>query len=458
MSATDTTVHTPDSYRLPTTGPWANAWKIALGIGVLGVALAALGWSMDSRRFAFSWLFAFMGVLTVGLGGIFFVFIQHLTASGWSVSVRRLGEFMLTGLPIMAILFLPVVPYTAELFEWDAHASHGDASHGDDNHGDGSHGDSGHGEGSAEAVNHGATHAVDKGVEQDHHTDASAPFHELHEELLAHKKPYLNKPFFLGRAAFYFLSWIALTLFFFVFSTRQDYSRDKSITALFQKASPAAAALFGITLTFAAFDWMMSMEPTWYSTIYGVYVFAGGAITSHAVVTLLALGLKKQGALGNVVHTEHFHDLGKMTFAFVVFWAYIAFSQLMLQWYASIPEEVAYYHQRWNVPGWKHVSLFLVLGHFLIPFLFMMSRNIKRRLSLLGVGSAWMLIMHMVDIYWFIMPNYDRSRFSPHWMDVACLLAVGGLYMTVVFAVMRRHSLVAVGDPRLSRAIHHVSG
>jgi hypothetical protein len=221
-----------------------------------------------------------------------------------------------------------------------------------------------------------------------------------------------------------------------------------------QSAAPVGLIIFGLSLTFAAFDWVMSLEPTWYSTIYGVYIFAGAAISVHALLIIVTLGLKSRGLIGDAVNVEHYHSLGKMMFGFIVFHAYVGFSQMMLQWYANIPEEIVYYHARWHAVGWKGVSFFLIFGHFVLPFLYLISRVIKRKTPLIAFGAVWMLVMQVVDIYWFVMPNAAVS-FSPHWLDIACLLAVGGAYFAVVFFLMRRFNLVAIGDPRLSRALAH---
>ncbi|MCA9581782.1 MAG: hypothetical protein KC416_08295, partial [Myxococcales bacterium] len=176
------------------------------------------------------------------------------------------------------------------------------------------------------------------------------------------------------------------------------------------------------------------------------------------------------GILGDAVNTEHLHDLGKLTFGFMVFWAYVSFSQMMLIWYAGIPEEAVYYHLRWGDHGWTSVSIFLLVGHFVLPFFFLMSRNVKRRLALLGIGTAWMLLMHVVDIYWYVLPHFGNNaivadfaqsmeqglqvRFEPSLMDVAALMAVAGVYLSVVFSIMKKYPVIPVGDPRLSRSLH----
>jgi hypothetical protein len=277
----------------------------------------------------------------------------------------------------------------------------------------------------------------------------------LHHELMEHKAGWLNVPFWAARGIGYIAIWLLIGLAYFRWSTAQDRSKDHALTRKMQWWAPLSTVVLGLTLTFAAFDWVMSLVPVWYSTIYGVYVFAGSAVAIFAAVIVVALSLRQHGHLGNAVHVEHFHDLGKLLFGFTCFWAYAGFSQWMLIWYAAIPEELIYYHSRWDEGGWKTVSMLLILGHFAAPFFFLISRVPKRKLAMLGFGASWMLFIHVVDMYWFVMPHAP-GPFSPHWMDLACLLGVGGAFLAVVFFVMRKFPLIPVGDPRLSRSVHFV--
>ena len=428
----------PTDYRVPENNAWAHAWKIAAVLGVVGLILSAVGWGEDPRRFAFSWLFAFMAVLTVALGSLFLTFITFLTGGGWAVSSRRIAELFAAGIPILALAFVPVWQGRHELYEWAA--PHG----------------AGHGEGHAQE--HGGAHGAESGhgdsdeAEGSHH---SGPQTALHHELMEHKAPWLDESRMLAGALLYFLIWIGLAFFYFGQSTKQDETSGVEHTRAMQRFAPLATILFGTSLTFAAFDWVMSLEPTWYSTIYGVYIFAGCAVSGYALVIAVALGLQSKGLLGDAMRVDHYHDLGKMLFGFIVFHAYVGASQLLLIWYANIPEETVYYYYRWHAQGWINVSVLLILGHFVGPFLFLISRNTKRSLSLLGFGAAWMLAIHVIDIYWFVMPNYARGELVPHWLDVACLLAVAGTYLSCVFLLFKKYPLIPTGDPRLSRALNH---
>ena len=169
----------------------------------------------------------------------------------------------------------------------------------------------------------------------------------------------------------------------------------------------------------------------------------------------MTYALKSAGILGEAVQTEHYHDLGKLLFGFLVFWAYITFSQFMLIWYASIPEETTYYHARWN-EGWQTFTLALALGHFVFPFFFLISRNIKRRVQLLAFGAGWLLVMHVLECFWLVMPYASETgSFELHWMDIAAVLAVAGSYLAFVFFRMTQLPLIPVGDPRLARSLRH---
>jgi hypothetical protein len=448
-----------DPYRVPVGNAWDNAWKVSAVVAVVGILALGFGYGSDPHRFAFSWLFAFIAFLTIALGNVFFVFISYLTGASWSVSVRRVAEIAGAAIPVFAVLFIPVWFSRYELYEWAQlelaeraaeHEIHGDAGDGllapDVAHAQ----DHAHEPGEAHGEEHGAGHG-------DAHAEHT-PQHALHVELMEHKTHSWLTSERIGIASFlYFIIWTLLAWFYFWRSTEQDLSKDPRHTVILKRFAPISAIVFGLSLTYAGFDWVMSLEPTWYSTIYGVYLFAGTVISGFSFLILLTMGMKSKGLLGNAVNVEHYHDISKLTFGFIVFWAYVGASQMLLIWYANIPEETVYYYYRWHVQGWKGVSIALILGHFFLPFVFLMSRQVKRRLPLLAFGCTWMIVMHIVDIYWFVMPNVDRTKLSAHWMDIAALLAVGGSYFTVVFFMLRRYPLIPIGDPRLHRSLSHES-
>jgi hypothetical protein len=375
------------------------------GFGLLGVGavLAAAGWASDAHRFVEGYLVGFFYVLTLCLGSLFFVLIQHLTKAGWSVGPRRHAEWVSSFLPFMALLFVPIALSAPNLW----HHWWGDASH--------------------------------------------------HDELLAKKVAFLNPTFFYVRAVVYFALWFVMSRFFAATSRRQDVTGDAGLTKKMQVWSAPSVLFFGLSISFAGFDWLMSLDPHWYSTIFGVYVFAGSLVAGFAVLSLFQVSLQKAGILQKVGTVEHRHDLGKQLFGFTVFWAYIGFSQFFLIWYANIPEETVFFTRRWFVDetgahnSWMPVSLALVFLHFWIPFFLLLPRTVKRTYLGLGLGASLLLFAHYVDLYWVVMPNFD-PEFHFSWMDLGgLLLPLGGL---VAWIGVRagKDPVYPLKDPRLSEA------
>jgi hypothetical protein len=267
---------------------------------------------------------------------------------------------------------------------------------------------------------------------------------------------YLNFPFFLARAVLYFGVWAWLALRLSSWSARQDLDKDAGHTRKMRGISAPGMVLLGVTTTFAAFDWIMSLDPHWYSTIFGVYFWAGSIVGSLAAQTVLVILLRSVGVLNAAVTAEHLHDLGKLLFSFVIFWAYIAFSQYFLIWYANIPEETVWYARRLE-GGWLGVALALVLGHFALPFVILLSRSAKRNSLVLGLVALGVLGFHYVDLYWQIMPQFLPHNPVIHWLDGATLVAILATCGLVVLHGMRRHPLIPVGDPQLEESLqlHH---
>jgi hypothetical protein len=388
-------------YRIPDNSPWARAWKVAAGAGGLGLACSIAGYTSDHRRFAFAYLMGFLTVLTMVLGSTFFVLLQHLTSAGWSVTVRRTSEFFLAGAIILPVLALPNLLSLNELYPW------------------------------------------------------------WHEGKLATKLGYLQPAFFFLRAALYLLAWLWVSTRLFRYSTNQDQSGDPRWTLQLQRMAPLATLVFAFSLNFAAFDWFMSLEPNWYSTMFGVRLFATSALLSFALNILVTLGLRRAGISKTAIHVEHFHDLGKLLFGFLVFWAYISFSEFFLIWYAAIPAETVYFHRRWDSDSWRVVSISLVVVKFIVPFFLILSRNAKRNQVLLGAGACLIVALHLVEMYYWVMPHFQEGgiafSFTGIVTDLGCVLACVGLYLAVVFRRMLNHPVIPVRDPRLQRAIHFVN-
>ncbi len=379
-------------------GLWARLPRVGLILAIVGLGSAFATSGGHHDRLLFSYLVAFMFWLSFALGGMFFTLVQYITRAGWSVVVRRLGEHVMGTLPVFALLFIPIALGVHDLFHW---------SH-------------------AEAV--------------------------AHDELLQHKAAFLNPGAFYVRAAIYFAVWTFCGTWLWRLATSQDDGDGAKILRKLQTLSPVGLILFGLTMSFAAIDWMMSLDPHWYSTIFGVYYFAGCVIAICALLILMALLLQRSGRLQGVVTAEHYHDLGKLLFAFMVFWAYIAFSQFMLIWYANIPEETAFFAHRWE-HGWKNVSLFLVIGHFAIPFLFLLMRDVKRHAAGLITATVWLCAMHYLDMYWLIMPAFGDGHFDFKPVDIMTLIGVGGVFVATLAWRVSRTRLVPVNDPRLQESL-----
>jgi hypothetical protein len=442
-------------YRIPAGSAWQHAWKMAAAVGVVGLVIGAFGYTLDPRRFAFSYLMGFFTVLTMLFGSMFFVLIQHLTFAGWSVTVRRTSEFFVAGAIIVPLLALPNLLGREQLYPWWNHGAEGVAhaqEHGPASERAPARARVGRERGAEIAEAHG---------EEVKEVGETGPEHSIEEKVVSEKLPYLNSTFFYLRAVLYFLAWLWLAARLFGYSTAQDKNGDPQWTVKLQSFAPKATFVFALTLTFAAFDWLMSLMPTWYSTMFGVRVFAASVVLALALNILVSLGLRKSGAIKDEINVEHFHDLGKLMFAFLVFWGYISFSEFFLIWYAAIPEETAYFHLRWDNPTWMMVSVSIVAVKFIIPFFMVMSRNAKRSFGLIGLGAAWIVTLHLVEMYYWVMPFYHEGHFpfsvTGLMTDLGCIFGCVGIYLAVVFRRMLNHPVIPLRDPRLSRAIDFVN-
>ena len=257
-------------------------------------------------------------------------------------------------------------------------------------------------------------------------------------------------PFFLIRAALYFGSWSIIALFYYRGSSGQDATGDPAVSARLRRLAGPAIIVLALTQTFASIDWIMSLTPHWYSTIFGVYFFAGSFVGFIALLSVVASAMRGVGLLDTVISAEHLQDIGKLLFGFTAFWAYIAFSQFFLIWYPNLPEETIWYKERLE-GSWSTISLLLMAGHFGVPFFYLMGRAVKRRGSTLAVGGVWLLAMHYVDLYWQVMPTLHPEGVRPSALDVAAFLAVGGCFVAAAGWLMRRQALVPTTRPEACR-------
>jgi hypothetical protein len=367
-------------------------------IGIAGSLLLARSIDGGGDYLFETYLVSFAFYLSISLGALFFVLLQHVTRAGWSVVVRRVAEALASNVWLMALLVLPVIYGMGHLYHW---------------------------------------------------TDAAAA---AHDPLLAGKVGYLNTSFFLIRLAVYFVLWGLMASFFHRTSVKQDTSGETALTLRMERLSAPGMIVFALTLNFAAFDLLMSLDAHWFSTIFGVYYFAASVLGFLAVIPTILYAMQWRGILANAVTVEHYHDLGKLMFAFVVFWAYIAFSQYMLIWYANIPEETMWFLKR-QTGDWAAVSLILLFGHFVVPFLLLVSRMIKRRPMALAVTGLYVALMCWVDMYWLVVPEFSPGVARFGLLDVLVFLAMGGVYSVAMLLWLRRNSVIAEKDPRLEESL-----
>ncbi|HBL31629.1 MAG TPA: quinol:cytochrome C oxidoreductase [Acidobacteria bacterium] len=395
-------LHT-DALHLPPGHSWHRLPTVGLTLAAVGLggslAFGLLGGTEARHQLWHSWLVGSLFVLGISLGALFFVLVQHATQAGWSIVVRRLAENVMGALPYLALLFVPLaVLGLGDLFHW----SHPEA------------------------------------VQSD--------------PLLQHKAAYLNVPFFLIRTFASFAIWSVLAVWFSRQSRLQDETGDHEITRRMRRRSAPALILFALTVTFFAFDWLMSLDPHWYSTIFGLYFFAGSVMSFFAVLALVALAAKRQGLLTLVLSDEHQHDVGKLLFAFVAFWAYMAFSQYLLIWYANLPEETSFFAKR-MVGTWSIAGTVLALGHFIVPFFFLLPRTIKRNATALRLAALWLLAMHLLDLHWLVMPNLHPAGMAPGLLDALTLIGCCGVFLAAFGGALKRRALVPLRDPRLPESL-----
>lgn len=362
-------------------------------------SFAVLLWGalLDPKQTAFSYLFGYTFFLTICLGGMFWVLVHHAVDAEWSVVVRRQLENMASLLIVMAILFIPFIYFAPKLWYWMTKAPGADP-------------------------------------------------------LLDAKWPYLTREFFWLRAVFYFAFFVVSSTLLRAFSIAQDKDGSPRFTILNRRVTFSSALLFAVCLTFAAMDWLMGLDYHWFSTMWGVYIFAGSALSSMCVLVLIITALRSAGYLRNIVTIEHYHIMGKLMLAFTIFWAYIAFSQYMLIWYANIPEETIYYLIR-NTGSWWYLQLLLVGGHFFAPFLLLLPNPGKRSPAFLCGMAVWLLIMHAVDIYVIVLPALHKNGASPSFMDLFALLAIGCTLAAVFLKKLGEASLFPAKDPRLAQSL-----
>jgi hypothetical protein len=377
----------------------------AAAVGVLFTAAALAGLFMDRKAALFSYLVAFTYWAGIAIASLILLMIFFAFRAKWMVVVRRPLETMATTVPLFLLLSAPILLNLGEIYSW---------------------------------VN----------------PQAAGIFNAEQLEMLHNKHKYLNPEFFVGRTVGYFVIAGFIAWRFFGLSTRQDVSGDVMITQKQRSLGTGGLPLLGVVVTFAAFDWLMSLNPLWFSTIFGVYYFAGSFLSAIGVLIIVVSMARGKNLLGTYVSIEHIHNLGKLLFAFTCFWGYIAFSQMMLIWIANLPEEVPFFMVRFKEP-WSLWSIALVIGHFVIPFALLLSRDLKRKPVRLSLVAGWVLLMNLLDLFWLVMPTFDEHRALIHWSLPCAVLGLGGLAVAFGLWRLRGHYTVPVKDPYLEVSLRY---
>src|SRR6266581_6219030 len=370
-------------------------------IALVALALSVVGAFVNPHQLSYSWLFAFAFFFTLCAGCFFWTIVHHATDAEWSVVVRRQLENIAALLVVLALFFVPILLLRHHLYAWMD-------------------------------IPRGAEHSLDS------------------------KRAYLNWSFFLGRAVLFLGFFAVAALALRRFSVRQDKDGNPRFTIGMRKVAFISLPMFALCLTFGAFDWLMSLNYHWFSTMFGVYIFAGAAGSSMSLLVLVITALRQAGYLKDVVTVEHYHIMGKWMLAFSIFWAYIGFGQYMLIWYANIPEETQFFITR-NTESWWALSMLLVVGRFFIAFPILLMRSIKKDPHQLSIVAGWILCMQMLDIYLIVLPALHGTGFHPSIWDLLSVVAIGATLGFVYLRMVPRTSLFPVRDPRLIESLTTVN-
>ena len=371
--------------------------RAAIAIMSLGALLVILAFVIDPSRASFNSIINFMFVLSIGLGTLFLTGLEYIVGAVWSVPFRRISEILAATLFFVPVLAIPVLLNMHGVFHWTHH----------------------------EAV------------------EADA--------ILSGKAPYLNETFFLIR---FIVIFIVIWLFYKIItgrSQKQDLSGDQNLTRKNIRTSAAMMPVFGISITILAVDWLMSLEPHWFSTIFGVYYFAGTVLAALSALSLFVINLDKKGYLSGITK-DHYYNLGALMFAFTNFWAYIAFSQFLLIWYANIPEETFWFIHR-GEGSWLWLSIGMIVIHFVVPYALLLSQPAKSNIKVIKFTAIWLLFAHLYDLYWLVMPNFSKEGAVFGWIEIVFPIFSVGLVLTVFYFAAKKKNLMAVGDPKMQRAM-----
>ena len=374
----------------------------ALIIGIAGLAASAIGALMNVDQFVHSWLVGFLFCLGLSLGSLGLLMLQHLSGGQWGLVGRRVFEAGSRTLPFVVLLFIPVALRLPTLFEWAR-------------------------------------------------PDAAE------NAIIQAKAGYLNPTFFIVRAVIYFAFWLILVTLLNRWSAEQDRGQGTTPadSVKFRTVSAPGLLFLIITVTFASVDWVMSLDPEWFSTIFGLLTVVGWGLTTFALTIIVLSKLEQSGVATDILKPRHFHDLGKLMLAFVMLWAYMSFSQFLIIWSGNLPEEIPWYVRR-TTGSWGYVAVALVIGHFAFPFILLLSQDLKKRSKMLARVAMFIIFMRLVDVIWLVEPEFRGGTVFPiHWMDITLPLGLFGVWLFVFTRNLRSRALLPRNDPYFKEAFAH---
>lgn len=372
--------------------------KRAYVIGGVGLLAAVVGWILNAEQFYESYLWTYLFWLGLSIGSLALLMLHHLVRGSWGFALQRILEAGARTFPLLILLFIPLVFGLEELYPW-----------------------------------------------------VTAEVHEEGAELFR-KATYLNVPFFLARAVLYFSIWTLLGWLLARWSARLDDVTDLEAIRRMRRLSGPGLVVLVVTFTFAAIDWGMSLEPHWHSTIYGWMVIVGMTLESLAFGVVILDAIRLRRPFGRLLTEKHFHDLGNLTFAFVILWSYMMFIQFLIIWMGNIPEEIHWYLHRTG-GGWEWIVGGLAIFHFFVPFFLLLLRQSKRRSARLVQIAVGLLVMRVLAVFWLIVPSFHPENLVVHWLDVVLLVGLGGVWVGTYLMLLAQRPLVPRHDPRMERIL-----
>jgi hypothetical protein len=369
----------------------------ALWVGAVGAAASIAGLFVDREQFFRSYLVGWLLWVGVALGCLAILLIDHLAGGRWGVMVRRTMEAAASTLPALGLLMIPILLGLPSIFVW------------------------------------------------------ARPEVVAADELIQKKAAYLDSGFFIGRAALYFAIWSGATLVMRGLSLKQDRTADPLLAQRLRTLAAPFLGLLALAATFASVDWLMSLDPHWFSSLYGVYFLGGVGVSGFSFLILVASVLARHEPLAPLFTRTHFHDYGKFLLAFVMLWTYFAVSQLLIVWSANLPEEITWYLDRQR-GGWIYLSIAIALLHFALPFLILLSADVKKKARRLAAVAGLLIVMRWVDLYWQAAPSFHPAL-TLHWLDLATVIGVGGLWLALFFRQLGLHPLLPLNAPRLEEVL-----